>query len=134
MVFSTNVNYTLVLLFFLGLILAIAHIGMFQRRKQEKRKSREDLMRLEEENRRLEGVVEALGRPRYERDVDFLRSEKVMMESIRQTRSVNSKILASHMCLSESTIRNRIFQLCKKLNFHSRSELMTYVMLSIPED
>ncbi|MBN2627605.1 MAG: response regulator transcription factor [Spirochaetales bacterium] len=129
-----NENYTLILLFTLGLALAIAHVGMFQRRKQEREKNRECLLHLEEENRRLEGIVETLGRPRYNRDIDFLRSEKIMMESIRQTRSVNSKILASHMCLAESTIRNRIFQLCRKLNFHSRSELMTYVMLSIPED
>jgi hypothetical protein len=134
MVFPANVNYTMILLFSFGIALAIAHIGMFQRRRQERERSSACLTRLEEENHRLEGIVEALSRPRYDRDINFLRSEKVMMESIRRTRSVNSKILASHLCLSESTIRNRIFQLCKKLNFHSRSELMTYVMLSIPED
>jgi len=123
----------LIILPLLILVLAVLHIRSIYKKRRDRDCFRKTVVRLKEVIREKEEIIATLSRPRYGEDPEFLRSERIMMEGIRRSRTVNSKELASFLNLSESTIRNRIFSLCRKLNFRSRAELLAYVMLSVPE-
>jgi len=114
--------------------IVVIHVKMLRKRERDRERFRKAVSRLKEEIRRRDMRIQTLSRPRYGQEPEFQRSEKAMMEGIRIIRTVNSKKLASFLNLSESTIRNRIFNICRKMNFHSRAELLAYVMLSVPED